>query len=159
MSIETKNLDQSTSACSPEDIALKSYFLGPQAENAPWIDEMVSHIFKQWFDWRRSMYESDGRAISEADQNSELFRQHIKEFKSEIDELLMRFNSEVPSYSPRYIGHMISEVSMPALMGHILTLLYNPNNISGEVSRVGLEIEQNAIGALISMVGFDARQS
>ena len=159
MSIETKKPDQSTSACSPEDIALKSYFLGPQAENATLIDEMVTHIFKQWFDWRRSMFESDGRAISEADQNSELFRQHIKEFKSEIDELLMRFNSEVPSYSPRYIGHMISEVSMPALMGHILTLLYNPNNISGEVSRVGLEIEQNAIGALISMVGFDARQS
>jgi glutamate/tyrosine decarboxylase-like PLP-dependent enzyme len=159
MAVKKNIRDQSVSQCSPEEIALKSYFLGPKAENAPWVEDIVTHIFRQWFDWRRSMYESDGRAISEADQNSELFRQHIKEFKSEIDELLMRFNSEVPSYSPRYIGHMISEVSMPALMGHILTLLYNPNNISGEVSRVGLEIEQNAIGALISMVGFDARQS
>ena len=63
MSIETKNMDQSTSACSPEDISLKSYFLGLQADNATLIDEIVTHIFKQWFDWRRSMYESDGRAV------------------------------------------------------------------------------------------------
>ena len=159
MAVKKNIRDQSASQCSPEEIALKSYFLGPKAENAPWVEDIVTHIFQQWFDWRRSLYKSDGHAISDADQQTNLFRQHIREFQSEIDELLLRFNSEVPSFSPRYVGHMITEVSLPALMGHILTLLYNPNNISGEVSRVGLEIEQNAIGSLISMVGFDSRQS
>lgn len=145
--------------CNPEDIALKSFFLGPQAENAPWMQELLTHVFTNWFDWRRTNFTTDGRAISELDVKSDLFQSHIREFKSEVDELLNRFQSEVPSYSPRYIGHMISEVSLPALVGHILTLLYNPNNISGEVSRVGLEIEQNAIGALLSMIGMDSRQS
>lgn len=144
--------------CSPEDVALKSFFLGPQAENAPWIQDLVTHVFTNWFEWRKSNFTSDGRAVSDLDVQTDLFQAHIHEFKSEVDELLNRFQKEVPSYSPRYMGHMISEVSLPALVGHVLTLLYNPNNISGEVSRVGLEIEQNAIGALLSMIGMNVRQ-
>lgn len=147
-----------THACSPEEVALKSFFLGPQAENAPWIQDLVTHVFSNWFEWRKSIFPTDGRAISDLDVNTDLFQAHIREFKSEVDELLNRFQKEVPSYSPRYMGHMVSEVSLPALVGHVLTLLYNPNNISGEVSRVGLEIEQNAIGALLSMIGMNVRK-
>lgn len=139
--------------CSPEDIALKSFFLGPQAENASWVQSLVEHVFRRWFDWRQSLYTSDGKAITSVDQQSALFQEHIKLFQNEVDELLERFQQEVPSFSPRYVGHMVSEVSLPALVGHILTLLYNPNNISSEVSRVGLRIERDAIGALISMLG------
>jgi glutamate/tyrosine decarboxylase-like PLP-dependent enzyme len=147
-----------TPLCTPEEVALKSFFLGPQAENAPWVQEMVQHVFSSWVAWRRSNHPEDGLAVSEQDQQTELFQHHIRDFRSEVDELLNRFQKEVPSYSPRYMGHMLSEVSLPALVGHILTLLYNPNNISGEVSRVGLEIEQNAIGSLLSMIGMNVRR-
>jgi hypothetical protein len=134
MAVKKNIRDQSTSQCSPEEIALKSYFLGPKAENAPWVEDIVTHIFQQWFDWRRSLYKSDGHAISDADQQTNLFRQHVREFQSEIDELLLRFNSEVPSFSPRYVGHMISEVSLPALMGHRRAGI-NPIGITKPVPR------------------------
>lgn len=146
----TKNRD-----CKPEEIALKSFFMGPSAENASWVEELIVYIFREWTSWRKSMYKEDGSAITATDQQSPMFQEHISLFRHEIDELLQRFNTEVPSFSPRYIGHMLTESSLPALLGHILTLLYNPNNISGEVSRVGLEIEKNAIGALLSMMGFN----
>lgn len=45
---------------------------------------------------------------------------------------------------------MFSEISMPALLGHIITLLHNPNNISSEPSTVGTEIEKDAIHFLVN---------
>ena len=41
--------------------------------------------------------------------------------------LLNKFS--VPFFSPRYAGHMCFETSMPAILGWILTILYNPNNV------------------------------
>lgn len=159
MTVASSEIKRRKDSCTPEEIALKSFFLGPQSENAPWIRDLVNHVFDQWFHWRKSKYTSDGQAITPSDQLSNLFRFHVRDFKSEINELLERFHQEVPSYSPRYIGHMVTEISLPALIGHILTLLYNPNNISGEVSKVGLEIEKNAIGSLLSMMGFNPMDS
>jgi glutamate/tyrosine decarboxylase-like PLP-dependent enzyme len=49
---------------------------------------------------------------------------------------------------------MVSETSMPALLGHVTALLHNPNNTSREASKVGTEIEREAIGDLLKMVGF-----
>ena len=141
--------------CSPEDIALKSFFLGPQSENAVWSHELILHLFKQWYSWRKNLYAEDGRAITEEDQLSDLFTERKALFRRELDTLIDRFQNEVPSFSPRYIGHMVTEISLPALLGHIITLLHNPNNISGEASRVGLKIEKEALNALFEMVGMD----
>ena len=66
---------------------------------------------------------------------------------------------EIPKYTPRYIGHMVSETSVPALLGHFATLLHNPNNTSRDVARVSGAIEDEAISMLAEMVGFDARRA
>lgn len=140
--------------CSPEEVALKSFFLGPQSENAPWLRELVMQILDNWFAWRRLLYPDDGRAISVADQESVRFLAKREDFRTRIHELMLRFQNEMPSFSPRYIGHMITEVSMPALLGHLITILHNPNNISGEASRIGIEIEEEAIHELMKMVRY-----
>ena len=36
----------------------------------------------------------------------------------------------VPFSSPRYTAHMSFETSMPAITGWLLTVLFNPNNVS-----------------------------
>jgi len=87
------------------------------------------------------------------------FQAHLDTFRATLAELTQRFEGEVPKFSPRYVGHMFSEISLPALAGHVLTLLHNPNNISGESSRVGLEIEREAIADLATMVGYDPKQA
>lgn len=146
----------SAPGCAPEEVALKSFFLGPQAENAPWLEERVHSILQGWFQWRKSLYPGDGRAIPASDQEMAEFRARVGKVDRLLGELTTRFEEELPKFSPRYIGHMFSEVSMPALLGHIVTLLHNPNNLAGESSRVGVKIEREAIGFLAGMVGFSA---
>lgn len=143
------------SKCKPEDVAIKSFFLGPQSENATWMHEMVLHVFRRWYAWRKELYPDDGEAITEENKLSDLFTAQKDSIRDDLDALLNRFEDEVPSFSPRYIGHMLTEISMPALLGHIITLLHNPNNISGDVSRVGLAIEKEAVDALMRMTGLN----
>ena len=42
--------------------------------------------------------------------------------------LLAELKGDVPFFSPRYMGHMISEQTMASLVGYFATMLYNPNN-------------------------------
>ncbi len=143
-----------TSKCNTKDIALKGFFLGPQAENGPWVLEFIQRVFERWFKWRRSLYPADGKGISKSDQNTSDFLERNQNFKLQLERLLLRFENELPKFSPRYMGHMFSEISLPALFGHIVTLLHNPNNLSGESSRVGTQLENEAIGMLAQMVGY-----
>jgi glutamate/tyrosine decarboxylase-like PLP-dependent enzyme len=145
--------------CKPEEIALKSFFLGPQSENAVWMQSIISELLVEWFEWRQSRFVEDGRAISPMDQALPEFKNNRKQMSDRLTELTKRFEKEVPKYSPRYAGHMFSEVALPAMLGHILGLLHNPNIISGESARVGVEIENEAIDALIEMIGYEVRQA
>ncbi len=140
--------------CNPQEIALKNFFLGPQAENGAWMRDQLIHIMNKWFSWRRSMYSQDGCAISAEDQELDEFKARRELSSSFVSELLRRYEAEVPKFSPRYIGHMFSEISLPALLGHVITLLHNPNNISGESSIVGVQIEDEAVKDLLRMIGF-----
>ncbi|WP_374075268.1 aspartate aminotransferase family protein [Bdellovibrio bacteriovorus] len=140
--------------CRSEEVALKSLFLGPQAENHEWVSTQIDTLLKSWFDWRRSFRPEDGRAISEDDMKTPEYLLVKARTEKVLKELASRFEQEIPKFSPRYIGHMFSEMSLPALFGHILTLLHNPNNISGESSKVGVLIEEEAVGALAKMIGF-----
>lgn len=141
-------------SCDPHEVAVKSFFLGPAAENAEWLESVLKEIFQQWYDWRRRKYAEDGVVITEEDRRLPEFLAQQEESLRVIRELMVRFEGEIPKFSPRYLGHMFSEVSMPALLGHFMTLLHNPNNISPESSRVGTGVEIEAIDLLRQMVGY-----
>ncbi|MBT9588543.1 hypothetical protein IV102_34720 [bacterium] len=143
----------STVACDPTEVALKSFFLGPQSENANWVTELLVEIFERWFRWRRDKFPEDGSAISSLDQASPEFCERRQQVLGLLQQLTHRFEKELPKFSPRYVGHMFSEISLPALMGHILTLLHNPNIISKESATVAADIENEAIEALGHMLG------
>ncbi|MEN0059552.1 MAG: pyridoxal-dependent decarboxylase [Bdellovibrio sp.] len=143
--------------CSAEEASLKSLFLGPQAENREWVSSQIQLLLQSWFQWRSEFRPADGRAISEADIASPAYRERRAHTEEVLRELAARFEKEIPKFSPRYIGHMFSEISLPSLFGHILTLLHNPNNISGESSRFGVLVEEEAVAALAQMVGFPSQ--
>jgi len=140
--------------CHSTEIALKGLFLGPQAENRDWVAEQIAVLLESWFDWRRNYFPQDGCAISTEDMRSVSYFERREITEKVLKDLTTRFEAEIPKFSPRYIGHMFSEISLPALFGHILTLLHNPNNISGESSKVGVFIENEAIQDLLGMGGF-----
>ena len=143
--------------CAPEEVALKNFFLGPQAENGEWVSDLVSTVLREWFRWRKTVFPTDGTAIPEHDRSSASSRAARASFEKLLDELMRRFADEVPKFSPRYVGHMFSEVSLPALFGHFVTLLHNPNNVSGDSSRVGMVIEDEAVSSLLTMIGMDPK--
>jgi glutamate/tyrosine decarboxylase-like PLP-dependent enzyme len=145
----------SQTKCDPKEIALKSFFLGPQAENSAWSLKLLQSLFERWTAWRKTLFPLDGSAISESDKKSQSFIERQEQFEKVAQELMGRLEQEVPKFSPRYVGHMFSEISLAALFGHLAALLHNPNNISGESSRVGTEIENEAIMELHSMLGFN----
>lgn len=74
-----------------------------------------------------------------------------------LTRLLERLDGENPKFTPRFLGHMTSEIALPALLGHLAVLLHNPNQTSREVSVVSSGIEEEAIGGLLEMVGFSSR--
>lgn len=145
--------------CAPDEVALKSFFLGPKAENAPIVSELVQSIFEDWFSWRKELYTEDGVAISAQDQQLDAFKERQAIFRARVDEVVQRFRNEIPTFTPRYIGHMVTDISLPALMGHIISLVHNPNNITGEASRVGVEIEDEAIQDLARMLGYNPEEA
>ncbi|MBL7543145.1 MAG: aspartate aminotransferase family protein [Bdellovibrionaceae bacterium] len=137
--------------CPPKDISLKSYFLGPQAENGQFLQSAFLEIVSQYCHWRQSLFPADGQAISSRDQLHPQFLRNQKSIQILMETLSKDFQNEIPQFSPRYLGHMFSELTLPGLLGHFVALLHNPNNISKESSKVGLTIESEAIQALGSM--------
>lgn len=129
--------------------------MGPQAENATWTQEKIIQIFNHWFEWRRSLFPKDGVAITLMDQNSPHFKHERLKLEREIFSLLEQLKNEVPTFTPRYIGHMLSEISLPALFGSIITLLHNPNNASIEVSKIAQKLERKSIEELCKMIGLN----
>ena len=140
--------------CLPENIKLKSNFLGPKSENGDWLEKNIVAIFSSWCEWRRNRFPTDGPAISKYDTSLLEYKGFQLDIYDLQKQLFSRFEAEVPKYSPRYMGHMVSEISLPALFGHIIGLIHNPNNSSLISSKVGLNIENEAIAELSAMIGF-----
>ncbi|MFB6374372.1 MAG: aspartate aminotransferase family protein, partial [Bradymonadaceae bacterium] len=57
-------------------------------------------------------------------------------------------------YSPRYVGHMASDLLLPGLVANLVTTLYNPNNVSEEAAPVTVEKEIEVGFQLAEMFGF-----
>lgn len=136
-----------------------SFFLGANSENAALARRGFAEIVNHWIEWRSGLFHKGNQWITDiATPSTEVLALRAK-LQSELSSLCEAFKEETPTYTPRYFGHMVSEISLPALFGHFVALLHNPNNTSKDVSRVGGRLETEAIAMLASMVGFDPEKS
>ncbi len=141
------------------DKALKSWFLGPKGENAEFVEELIVEVFRDYIYWRRNFHPEDGQVIKESDKISPEYEETIANFKQKLYTLLSELKREQPYFSPRYIGHMLSDLSIPAVVGYIATMLYNPNNVTSEASTVTTKYEIEAGKQLAILVGYDPKES
>lgn len=148
-------MESKESKCDPVDISLKSLFLGPQSENADWFSDRVTQLLQHYFQWRKKLFPNDGNAISSGDMQEPEYIALRQRMTDALDELMRNTECETPKFTPRYIGHMVSEVTLPALLGEFALLLHNPNNCSPEVAKYGRILELEGIEALARMIGFD----
>lgn len=68
-------------------------------------------------------------------QASSAFKQGTRKLEENLRALVTLLNDySIPFFSPRYVGHMCFETSMPAILGWMAAILCNPNNVAFEVS-------------------------
>jgi len=131
---------------------LGTWFLGPKAENASLEEEMILHILRDYFHWRRNYYPSDEIIITQhmrreaLDWTDALFQQ--------LSEMLARLRRHFPFYSPRYIAHMLSDQTIPSVLGYFAGMLYNPNNVTPEAAPVTVEWELEVAADILRMLGY-----
>lgn len=140
---------------SPATVVAGACFPGPRSENETWVRGEFQAVLDQWFDWRKNLFAEDPCVVGPADRLSPERLERREILSRELAELCEALTAETPTYTPRYIGHMKAEVSLPALLGWLAAMLHNPNNTSREASKVGTVIEAEAIAMLAGMVGYD----
>ncbi len=131
---------------------IAAWFLGPKAENAEWERQMISHILEDYFHWRRNYFPSDEILITEKLRREQIdFHDRLSQ---QVDEMLAGLRAHFPFYSPRYNAHMLSDQTMPSVLGYFAGLLYNPNNVTPESSPVTLQWEFEVASDILKMLGF-----
>ena len=128
----------------------KSLFLGPHGENAGFFQQIWGELLERTLAHRRSTFADDDSLSIGAPAPAQ-----VQAVTREIEQFFAILQKEVPTFSNRYLGHMISDVSIPALIGHAAVLFCNPNLASREVASAGVQFETQAINALAAMIGFE----
>jgi glutamate/tyrosine decarboxylase-like PLP-dependent enzyme len=138
-------------------VSVKSYMIGPKAENLGLFRQLIVEALDDHMYWRRNFYPEDSPAISSADQHSA----ESQAFHDNLRDLLFTFLADakngVPFFSPRYIGHMNTDLLLPALVGYFASMLYNQNNVAGESSPMTAKLEQDVVNMLAEMLGMPSR--
>lgn len=138
---------------------LGSIFLGPKGENAETFERLLLEAFRDHVFWRRNFHPEDGFIVRETEKHSAAYEHSISTLSQELMGLLGELKAGVPFFSPRYIGHMSSDLTMASLIGYFATMLYNPNNVAAEASPVTTRMELEVADQLARMIGYDtARQ-
>jgi len=129
-------------------------FIGPKGEQGAVFSSLWDHLLAVTLQRRAQRFADDP-------EWQPLFtKAHPSDYavvQSALEELLDLLREEIPTFSPRYLGHMVSDVSIPALLGHMAMLFENANLASREAALVGSALETEAINLLANMVGLDPK--
>jgi len=135
---------------------LYPWFIGARAENHELFEQVLLEFIHDHVYWRRNFHPDDPPPIPAASVQSADYQAFVARMKQELFALSAALKRSVPLFSPRYMGHMLCDPLMPGLLAQMLTLPYNPNNVSEEAApvTVGMEIEVGR--QLARMVGYNA---
>ena len=143
---------------SPHD-ALRSWFLGPRAENSDLFERLITEALRDHVFWRRNYHPEDGITIRELDKRSVGYEEAVATLTQELMGLLAELKRDVPFFSGRYKGHMAYQQTIASQVGYFAAMLYNPNNVSPEAAPVTTRLEQEVARQMADMVGYDHDQA
>ncbi|RMH90917.1 pyridoxal-dependent decarboxylase [Lysobacter pythonis] len=133
---------------------LDACFLGPYGENDGLLEKLVVEFLRDHVYWRRNFHPEDPPAIPTDAAFAPGYRAFEARLRRELHALSAALKKSVPFHSPRYIGHMASDLLLPGLAAQILTLPYNPNNVSEDAAPVTVDLEVEVGLQLARMVGY-----
>lgn len=135
---------------------LAPLFLGPSGENGALFENLLTAFVRDHVYWRRNFHPEDAPSIPLATHDRPDFREASARLEQALYRLSADLKRSTPAFAPRYIGHMMSDPLLPALLGQLVTTLYNPNNIASEAAPVTLDLEIDVGRQLAAMVGMSA---
>lgn len=138
----------------PRDHALDACFLGPYGENDTLLEKLVVEFLRDHVYWRRNFHPEDPPAIGTAAVHHPDYLAFESRMRRELHQLSAALKKSVPFHSPRYLGHMVSDLLLPGLAAQILTLPYNPNNVSEDAAPVTVDMEVQVGLQLARMLGY-----
>ena len=125
----------------PQRRMLDACFLGPYAENDGLLEKLVVEFLRDHVYWRRNFHPEDPPAIPTAAAQHPEYLAFEARLRRELHQLSAALKKSVPFHSPRYLGHMVSDLLLPGLAAQMLTLPYNPNNVSEDAAPVTVDME------------------
>jgi glutamate/tyrosine decarboxylase-like PLP-dependent enzyme len=133
---------------------LDACFLGPYAENDAMLEKLVVEFLRDHVYWRRNFHPEDPPAISTRAALHPDYQEFESRMRRELHQLSAALKRSVPFHSPRYLGHMVSDLLLPGLAAQMLALPYNPNNVSEDAAPVTVDMEVQVGLQLARMVGY-----
>lgn len=139
---------------------VNALFLGPKSENRKFFKEMLDLVMDEHIYWRRDFHPSDRPIVGVRQQHTEAFEETLMRTEEALLELSSRLKGgSIPAFSPRYLGHMLSDTLMSANLGYLATILYNPNNCSYDASPASSELELEVGQQFARLFGYDPAQA
>jgi glutamate/tyrosine decarboxylase-like PLP-dependent enzyme len=136
------------------DPSIYPCFLGPYAENDNLLEKLIVEFLRDHVYWRRNFHPEDPPAIPTSAAAEPQFLAFEARLRRELHALSAALKRSVPFHSPRYLGHMVSDLLLPGLAAQILTLPYNPNNVSEEAAPVTVDLEIQVGLQFARLVGY-----
>lgn len=134
--------------------ALGGWFLGPKAENAELLQALVREAVERHCRDRVDYFKDDPPWLTEERKNSEAYKRSVEILHQRFLELLNELEGSVPFFSHRYQGHMLWDVTLPAVAGYFAAMLYNQNNVAAEASPITTWLEMLVGDDLCRMLGY-----
>ena len=129
-------------------------FLGPYGENDALLEKLLVEFLRDHVYWRRNVHPEDPPAIPTRAAQQPAFQAFEAHMRQELHALSAALKRSVPFHSPRYMGHMVSDLLLPGIAAQMLALPYNPNNVSSEAAPVTIDLEIRVGLQLARMLGF-----
>ncbi|KAF1690760.1 pyridoxal phosphate-dependent decarboxylase family protein [Pseudoxanthomonas koreensis] len=133
---------------------LDACFLGPYGENDTLLEKLVVEFLRDHVHWRRNFHPEDPPAIPTSAAQHPQYQALEAKMRRELHQISAALKQSVPFHSPRYIGHMASDLLLPGLAAQILALPYNPNNVSEDAAPITVQLEIQAGLQLARMLGY-----
>lgn len=134
-------------------------FLGPYGENNDILEKLLVEFLRDHVYWRRNFHPEDPPAIPTLAAQTPQYQAFVADMSRELHALSGALKRSVPFSSPRYMGHMTSDLLLPSLIAQMMTLPYNPNNVVDEAAPVTLDMEISVGLQLARMFGFETDEN
>lgn len=139
---------------------INALFLGPKSENAQFFKDALISCVNDHLYWRKDFHPEDEPIISYEERASSAYQKVQEKTLSVLDKLSAKMReTSAPWHSPRYLGHMNSEVLMASILGYVTAVFYNPNNVAYEGSPATTPMELEVGMDLCRLLGYDTSKA